>query len=480
MDKYILTVGLEVHAELLTRTKIFCGCLNRFADEANSNTCPVCLGMPGSLPVLNEKVLELALMTAAALDCEIPDMNKFDRKNYFYPDLPKGYQISQDYLPVAKNGVVKFTANKEKCSVRINNMHIEEDAGKNLHADDTGMSDESLIDFNRSCVPLLEIVTEPDMHSRQEVEAFMLSLRDILLYLGVSDCKMEEGSLRFEANISLSLPGAEKLGCRVEIKNLNSFKIVLKSLDYEVKRQSRMLDEGKEILPETRLFDEKTGRTFPMRGKEEAHDYRYFPEPDLPPVAVSERLIERVRKAMPELPGRKNERFLNEYLLPEYDAGVLVSDPALADYFEKTVEVFPEPKVVSNWIMSELLGVLREQGLQVANCAVTPENLAGLLGLVKEQKINSSQAKTALREMFRTGAAAGDVVRDKGLMQLSDEGLIKEKISEALSENPKAVAEFREGKKKAIGFLVGQVMRKTGAAANPAIVNKLLKARLDG
>ena len=479
MSEYRLTAGLEVHAELLTRTKIFCGCLNRFADEANKNVCPVCLGMPGSLPVLNEKVLEYALMTGIALNCEIPMLSKFDRKNYFYPDLPKGYQVSQDYMPVARNGRIELAAGGEKASVRINNIHIEEDAGKNLHAADTGLSDQSLVDFNRGGVPLLEIVTEPDMHSPGEVEAFMNSLRGILLYTGVSDCKMEEGSLRFEANISLQKPGDDKLGCRVEIKNLNSFKIVLKALDYEIKRQSKMLDEGRDILPETRLFDEKTGRTFPMRGKEEAHDYRYFPEPDLPPVAVTDEIIERARANMPELPGEKRERFVREYSLPEYDAGVLVSSPELAGYFEEAVSLFAEAKVVSNWVMGELLGILKERGGDVSACPVSPARLCGLLSLLKDQKLNAAQAKSVLRDMFETGEDAGAIVKKKGLLQLSDEHEIRGTVAEVLSGNPKAVQEYLSGKGKAMGFLVGQVMRRTAGRANPGVVNKILKEEIE-
>lgn len=478
MGEYALTAGLEVHAELLTRTKIFCGCLNRFADEANSNVCPVCLGMPGSLPVLNEKVLEYALRTALALNCEIPPVSKFDRKNYFYPDLPKGYQISQDCLPAAKNGRIEFSAGGKKTFAGINNIHIEEDAGKNLHAGDTGLSDESLVDFNRSCVPLLEIVTEPDMHSREEVESFMASLKDILLYTGVCDCRMEEGSLRFEANVSLQKPGVPEPGCRVEIKNLNSFKIVLKALDYEIKRQSKMLDEGGVVLPETRLFDEKSGRTFPMRGKEEAHDYRYFPEPDLPPIVVSKQLIEQVRSDMPELPREKYERFLKEYELPEYDAGVLVSSPALADYFEAVAALFPEAKIVSNWVMGELLGILKEKGCGISECRVSPSRLSGLLKLFKEQKINSSQAKSVLREMFETGDEAGKIVEEKGFIQISGESEIREEVARVLSQNPEAVREYLSGKGKAIVFLVGQVMRSTGGRANPGIVNKILKGEL--
>jgi aspartyl-tRNA(Asn)/glutamyl-tRNA(Gln) amidotransferase subunit B len=478
MGEYRLTAGLEVHAELLTKTKIFCGCLNRFADEANMNVCPVCLGLPGSLPVLNEKVLEYAVRAALALNCEIPGLCGFDRKNYFYPDLPKGYQISQDYLPVAKNGSIEFASGGGKSSVRINNIHIEEDAGKNLHAGDTGLSGESLVDFNRSGVPLLEIVTEPDMHSRTDVEAFMTSLRDILLYTAVSDCRMEEGSLRFEANISIA-PDGKKLGRRVEIKNLNSFKIVLKALDYEIERQSGMLDEGVEILPETRLFDEKSGRTFPMRGKEEAHDYRYFPEPDLPSVEVSREYVENVRSAMPELPRKKYERFLREYSIPAYDAEVLVSSPALACYFEKTASLFPEPKTVSNWVMGEVLGILKEKGGEVSDCRVSPENLAGLLGLLKGQKINSAQAKTVLRGMFDSGRDAETIVREEGLLQLSDAEQLRGLVSEVLAGNRKAVGEYRSGRGKALGFLVGQVMRRTSGRANPAVVNKILKEELE-
>ena len=488
--KYQIIIGLEVHAELATATKVFCGCGTKFGADPNSQTCPVCLGMPGVLPVLNEKVVLSAIRIALALNCKINLYNKFDRKNYYYPDLPKNYQISQQYLPIAADGHLDIFVSHDKNSasdaitgekkhIRINNIHIEEDAGKNLHAEDTGLQNMSLVDFNRAGVPLLEIVTYPDMRNLQEVEKFMTDLRNILLYTGVSDCKMEEGSLRFEANVSLKPAGQTELGPRVEMKNLNSFKMVLSALQYEIKRQEELLREGKEVIQETRLWDEKKDKTYSMRSKEEAHDYRYFPEPDLVPLTIDEKLLNEIRSSIPELPASKFERFCKEYGLSEYDAGVLTQNRTLSDFYEEVTAVFHEPKTVSNWVMGELLSILNEQKQELTDCPISPQQFAELMELLKKGTINSPSAKSILREMFHSGKNAKELVEEKGLSQISDEEDIKKIVSKAISENPGSANDYRKGKKKALGFLVGQVMKATKGRANPKLVNKLLQEALD-
>ena len=474
MKEYEIVIGLEVHAELSTETKVFCGCGTRFGAEPNSQVCPVCLGMPGVLPVLNQKVVEYAVLTALAFDCRINDNNKFDRKNYYYPDLPKNYQISQNYFPIALDGHVKIFVDGEKKQIRINNIHIEEDAGKNLHAEDTGLTNASLVDFNRTGVPLLEIVTYPDMRSLQEVEKFMTALRDILLYLNVCDCRMEEGSLRFEANISLKPIGSEQLGNRVEMKNLNSFKTVLNALKYETKRQEKLLTEGKEVMQETRLWNDKEGKTYPMRSKEEARDYRYFPEPDLVSVSIDNEFIENIRSSLPELPSAKFERFVREYKIPPYDAEVLTSNRALANFYEEAVSIFTDAKTVSNWVMSELLGILNEKGMNIENCKISPGQFAELLNLLKTGKISAPSAKNVLKDMFDSGKDAGKIIEEKGLSQIGGEEDIKEIIVKVISENHGPVSDFHKGKEKAIGYLVGQVMKATRGRANPNLTNKLL------
>jgi aspartyl-tRNA(Asn)/glutamyl-tRNA(Gln) amidotransferase subunit B len=472
--KYEVVIGLEVHAELSTKTKIFCGCGTKFGAEPNSQVCPVCLGLPGVLPVLNKEVVEYAVRTALALNCRINLYSKFDRKNYYYPDLPKNYQISQNYFPIAADGYIEIFLNGEKERIRINNIHMEEDAGKNLHGEDTGLPDVSLVDFNRTGVPLLEIVTEPDMGSLQEVGKFMTALRDILLYIGVCDCRMEEGSLRFEANISLKLVGTHKLGRRVEMKNLNSFKIVMKALEHEIKRQEKLLMEGGEVTQETRLWDDKGGKTYPMRSKEEAHDYRYFPEPDLVPVIVDEGFMDRIRSSLPELPSAKLERFCRQYGLPPYDAEVLTSSRSLSGFYEGVINIFPDAKTVSNWVMGELLAILNEEGVDVEHCRISPGQFAELLEFLKEGKVNALSAKNVLREMFHSGEDARKIIEEKEVSQISDEESIKEIILKVISENPGPAADFRKGKKKALGYLVGQVMKATGGRANPKVTNRLL------
>lgn len=473
--KYELVVGLEVHAELSTDSKIFCGCRTGFGARPNSQTCPICLGLPGVLPVLNREVVECILKIALALRCQISPFSKFDRKNYYYPDLPKNYQISQNYFPFASHGYLDIPTNEGTKRVGINNIHLEEDAGKNLHEGD---AEESLVDFNRAGISLVEIVTQPDMRSLEEVEKFIVSLRDILLYLNVCDCRMEEGSLRFEANISLRPEGESRLGNRVEMKNLNSFKIVLKALQYETKRQEEILDKGGRIKAETRLWDEEKGVTLSMRSKEKAPDYRYFPEPDLPPLIIKDDWINEVRSRMPELPRERKLRFLREYKIPEYDARVLTADKSLADFYEETVKLFPEAKMVSNWVMGEFLRGLRERGISLEECPLTASRLAGMLNLIKEGTISGRIAKDVLAEMFNAGKEARKIVRERGWRQLSNEDEVRRLAGEIIDRYPQSVKDFRSGKEKALGFLVGQVMKATRGQANPQLVNRLLKEKM--
>lgn len=475
---YQPVIGLEVHAELATASKLFCGCSTTFGAPPNTQTCPVCLGLPGVLPVVNRKAVEYAIRLSLALNCRINRFNKFDRKNYYYPDLPKNYQISQNYLPLAEEGWVEITVKGETKKIGIGNIHLEEDAGKNLHTEDTGIKDASLVDYNRAGIPLLEIVSKPDMNSLEEVEEYMTTLRDILLYTEVSDCKMEEGSLRFEANISLRPRGTNQLGPRVEMKNLNSFRIVLKALEYEMERQSKVLEEGGRVRQETRLWNEERGISLPMRYKEEAQDYRYFPEPDLPPLLIKEKWIEEVRRTLPELPHLRRRRIVAEYKIPEYDAMVLTQDRELADYFEECVKLYPHPKKVSNWIMGLFLQELKGKGIRVGEVSFSPRHLGELLQLIDKGTISGNMAKEVFLEMFRTGKGAEEIVKEKGLSQISDEKEISAVVEKVISENPQAVEDLREGKEKALGFLVGQVMRLTRGKANPQLVNKIIREKL--
>lgn len=475
--KYEPVIGLEVHAELFTKAKVFCGCSTSFGALANSQACPVCLGLPGVLPVLNQRVVEHALKIALALHCRVSPYSRFDRKNYYYPDLPKNYQISQNYFPFADKGYLDIPLGKGKKRVGINNIHLEEDAGKNIHGEGAE-ADESGVDFNRAGVPLIEIVTEPDMRSLEEADRFMVSLRDILLYLHVCDCCMEEGSLRFEANISLRLEGETQLGNRVEMKNLNSFKIVSRAIQYEMKRQENVLRKGGRVEAETRLWDEKKGATSVMRSKEEAPDYRYFPEPDLPSLTIPDNWMDKARREMPELPEERRLRFLKEYKIPEYDVQVLIADKSLADFYEETVRFFPEAKMVSNWVMGELLRGLKERGIGLEECLLTALHLAGMLNLIKEGALSVRIAKDVFTEMFNTGKEAEEIVKEKGWGQLSDEEEMRRLVSEIIEKNPCSVRDFRNGKEKALGFFIGQVMKATRGQANPQLVNKLLKEKL--
>ena len=466
-------IGLEVHAQLRTQSKMFCGCATEFGAPANTRTCPVCLGLPGSLPVVNKRAVEMAIRTGLALNCTVRTTNQFARKNYFYPDLPKGYQISQYDRPICEDGWLEVKANGGSKRVRIRRAHLEEDAGKNSHA-----GSGSFVDLNRAGTPLIEIVTEPDMRSAEEVVSYLKALRDILMYVDVCDGNMEQGSLRCEPNLSLRPAGTETLGTKVELKNINSFKFVKDALEYEIKRQTKVLTEGGTIRQETRLWDIDRGQTAVMRSKEEAHDYRYFPDPDLVPVTVSDEWIEELRSTMQELPEDRHRRFLKDYGLPAYDAGVLTSSRALADYFEECVTVFPEPKLISNFMMSEFLRELHQSETTVETCPLTPERLVGLLQLVHDETISLKVAKEIFPELFAGDKSAAQLVEEKGLRQLSDEGALLALVDDVLEKHPAQVAQYRGGKETVIGFLVGQVMKSSGGKANPQKVNALFKTRL--
>jgi aspartyl-tRNA(Asn)/glutamyl-tRNA(Gln) amidotransferase subunit B len=468
-------MGLEVHAQLLTESKIFCGCSTRFGDPPNTHTCPVCLGMPGVLPVLNKKVVDYSIRLALATNCRITEYCRFARKNYFYPDLPKGYQISQYELPLAEHGWLDIEIDHRSRRIGIRRIHLEEDAGKLIHDESRPLS---YVDFNRTGVPLVEIVSEPDLRSPEEAAAYLRKLRDMLRYLGICSGNMEEGSFRCDANISLRPVNSKELGVRTELKNMNSFRFVQRALEYEIKRQRGVLEQGGAIIQETRLWDTAKGVTHGMRGKEEAQDYRYFPDPDLVPVVVDEEWIERERKELPELPDAKKARFSEEYGLPESDAHMLTSSKELADYFEACVARFPEPKKVSNWIMGELMKNLKREDRDVEQCPVTPAALADLLRMVEANVISGKIAKMVFDEMYATGKPPGVLVEEKGLRQVTDRGEIGRIIDEVLAAHPKEVEQFRAGKEKVLGFFIGQVMKKTGGKANPKLVNELMKEKL--
>jgi len=474
---YEVVIGVEVHAQLRTRSKMFCGCGTMFGLTANSQTCPVCLGLPGTLPVINQAAVEMAVRTGLALNCTIGTTNRFARKNYFYPDLPKGYQISQYEAPICEHGWIEIAVGESRKKIRIRRAHLEEDAGKNVH--ETGTSG-SRVDLNRAGTPLLEIVTEPDMRSADEVVAYLKSLRDTLMYLEVCDGNMEEGSFRCEPNLSLRPLGQKEYGTKVELKNINSFKYVKDAIEYEIKRQTKVLNEGGKVLQETRLWNLDRGETAVMRSKEEAHDYRYFPDPDLVPLKLERDWIESFRASVPELPAARMKRFVGEFGLPEYDAGVLTASKDIADYFETCVKLFNQPKTVSNWVMGELTRELNNSGTDVNVSPVTPERLVELLEMVEEDTVSLKVAREIFPELYRSGKSPEQIVREKGLTQVSDEGTLEKVIDEVLTKNPTQAAQFKEGKQQVLGFLVGQVMKASGGKANPGKVNELLKKKLTG
>jgi len=468
-------IGLEVHAQLKTKTKIFCSCSTSFGAPPNTHTCPVCLGMPGVLPVLNKKVVEYTLRMALATGCTIARESRFARKNYFYPDLPKGYQISQYELPIARQGWIDVETDGGVHRIGITRIHMEEDAGKLGHDPDRPVS---MVDFNRTGVPLIEIVSEPDIRSPEQAGAYLRQLRSIVRYLGICDGNMEEGSFRCDANVSIRPKGTETFGTRTELKNLNSFKHVEKALEYEISRQKEVILDGGKIVQETRLWDPDRNQTLSMRGKEEAHDYRYFPDPDLLPLMITDDWVEGIRSNLPELPTQKKKRFIADYALPSYDAELLTSDRELADYFEACVREFPQPKQVSNWVMGTLLGFLNAEGKAIEASPVSPQDLAGLLGLVEDGVISGKIAKTVFEEMARSGKPAGKIVEEKKLVQISDTNAIEDIVAGVISANPAEVDAYKTGKTRLLGFFVGQVMQATKGKANPQLVNEVLKKKL--
>jgi aspartyl-tRNA(Asn)/glutamyl-tRNA(Gln) amidotransferase subunit B len=477
MAEYEAVIGLEVHAELLTNSKMFCGCSTKFGGPPNTQTCPVCLGMPGVLPVINRRGVEFAIRTALALNCEIAPMSRFARKNYFYPDLPKNYQISQYELPLSEHGYIEFALEGQKKRVGIRRVHLEEDTGKLVHAGIMEEAESSLVDFNRCGVPLMEIVSEPDIRTPEEAAEYLRLLRAILVYLGVCDGNMEEGSFRCDANVSVRPKGSREFGTKVEVKNMNSFKNVQKALDYEIRRQVKATRSGETLVQETRLWNAEQEISLSMRSKEYAHDYRYFPEPDLVPLVIEPAWIEEIRRSLPELPEAKRRRFVRDYGIPEYDAGVLTMSKALAGYYEATIKVHDDPKTVSNWVMVELLGRLNKDGKDITQSPIPPERLGAMLGLLAKGTISGKMAKEFFDEMYATGADPADILKKKG-GQISDPAEVERIIREILAANPAAASEYRGGKEGAFNFLIGQVMKATRGKANPQLVNELLKQAL--
>ncbi|ANF98239.1 Asp-tRNA(Asn)/Glu-tRNA(Gln) amidotransferase subunit GatB [Paenibacillus bovis] len=469
--RYETVVGLEVHVELHTQSKIFCGCSTAFGAPPNTHTCPVCLGHPGVLPVLNRQAVEYAMKAAMALNCQVADVSKFDRKNYFYPDSPKAYQISQFDQPIGEHGWIDIEVNGQTKRIGITRLHLEEDAGKLTH---TSGGYDSLVDFNRVGTPLIEIVSEPEISSPEEARAYLEKLRAIMQYCDVSDVKMEEGSLRCDANISLRPVGQAELGTRAELKNMNSFRGVQRGLEYEELRQAQILDDGEKVVQETRRWDEALGKTISMRSKEESHDYRYFPDPDLVTLHIDQQWKDRVLASIPELPDARQARYTSEYGLPAYDAAVITSSKPLADLFEESLQYTGDAKSVANWIQGELLGYLNANNLEFSAVPLTGQALGEMIGLIEKGTISNKIAKTVFKEMLQSGKSPQQVVEEQGLTQISDEGAIKTIVQEVIAANPQSVADYQAGKDKAIGFLVGQVMKQSKGKANPSMVNQLL------
>ncbi len=472
--RYETVIGLEVHVEMSTKTKIFCSCKNEFGQTPNTNVCPVCLSMPGTLPVLNEQAVEYGVAAGLSLGCHIPNYSKLDRKGYFYPDLAKAYQISQFDYPLCAKGEVDLIVDGEKHTIGITRIHIEEDAGKLVHE-----GSESLVDYNRGGVPLMEIVTEPDFRTSAQVKAFLDVVRSNMEYIGVSDCKMEEGSMRCDINISVREEGTEKLGTRTELKNINSISAAGRAIAYEVDRHIEVIESGEKIVQETRRWDETKGKTFSMRDKEEAHDYRYFPDPDLVPIHLTDEKIERIKNSLPELPASKRERYVNDFSIPAYDAQVLTMSKYTAQFFEECVALYDDAKIISNYIMVDIARLLKESNLEPNQNPLSAKHLAELLGLVSDGKINSSVGKTVLKEVFLTGKKPSDIVAEQGLEQIDDTAEILSIVKKIIEENPKPVADYKSGNKKAMTFFVGQVMKATKGKANPKTVNEFVSAELN-
>ena len=477
--KYEAVIGLEIHCELKTKTKIFCGCATGFGAEQNTHVCPVCLGLPGVLPTVNKRVVEFGIKAGLATNCTINKYSKFDRKNYYYPDLPKNWQTSQYDLPIAEHGWVDIDVDGEKKRIRLTRIHMEEDAGKLVHSGTTIKdSATSNVDYNRTGVPLLEIVSEPDLRSAEEARAYMEKIKAIMEYIDVSNCRMEEGNLRADINVSLRPAGTEELGTRTEMKNINSFKNLEDAINYEIERQQEVLEDGGHVVQETRTFDPARGITLSMRSKENAHDYRYMPEPDLPPIVTSEETIEKYRSELPELPDARRARLEKEYGLSDYDAGIITSSRAMAEYFDAVVATGADPKLAANWIMGDLAKNLNEDGIDITKSPVSAERLGKMIGLIMKDTLSGKIDKKLFKEMWTNEDDPEKIVKDKGLVQITDTGAIEAAVDAAIAANPKAVAEYKGGKKKAIGALVGQVMKATRGKANPQMVNKMLAEKL--